>query len=85
VTAQYTGDTELTGGLELTLNAAATGSAATGELTARCGLDSNTGALSITAASLTAEGGTVFLSFAGSMGGACASGEKIATLVCAKK
>ena len=90
VTARYAGDTELTGALDLTLNAAGTasaGAAAGQTLTAKCGLGPATGTLSITAASLTSEGGTVFLSFAGAMSAssACAGTEKIATLVCATK
>ncbi len=88
VTARYTGDTELVGTLALTLDTATTGSAdANQTLTARCELDPTTGELDITAASLTAEGDTVFVSFAGAMSAssACPSAKKIATLVCTKK
>lgn len=92
VTAQYAGDTEVAGALDLTLNAASTGSAAADQtLTARCQLDPFTkgaqGELTIAAASLTADEGTVFLSFSGTMSAssACPGAEKIATLVCAKK
>ena len=88
VTARYAGDTELTGALDLTLNAAATGSASAGQtLTVKCDLGPTTDALPITAASLTANDGTVFLSFAGAMSASskCPGTEKIATLVCVKK
>ncbi len=88
VTAHYVGDAELTGALDLTLNAAATASAVANQiLTARCGLGPQTDMLSITAASLTAEDGTVFLSLAGTINGgsACPGTEKIAALVCTKK
>lgn len=87
VIAHYTGDTELTGALDLTLDTATTGTAdASQTLTARCELDPTTGELSLTAASLTEVGGTVFLSFAGAMSASCAcpGAEKIASLVCAK-
>jgi hypothetical protein len=88
VTARYTGEAELTGSLELTLNTAATGSAVPGQsLMAWCALGPGTDELSVTAASLTAVDGTVFLSFAGTMSttSACPGAEKIATLVCVKK
>ncbi len=88
VTANYIGDTELAGTLDLTLDTATTGNAdASQTLTARCELAPTTGELPITAASLTAEGGTVFLSFAGTMSAssACPGAEKIAALVCSKK
>ncbi len=86
VTAQYT-DAELDGTLDLTLDAASTGTVTSGQtLTARCALDPTTDALSITAASLTANDGVVFLSFAGatSASGVCPGTEKIAALVCTK-
>jgi hypothetical protein len=88
VTAQYVGGTELNGTLDFMLNAAGTASAVAGQsLTARCGLGPATDELHVAAASLTADDGTVFLSLAGTINGgsACPGGEKIATLVCAKK
>lgn len=87
VSAHYAGDAELGGALDLTLDAAGTGSAIAGQsLTAQCYLDPTTADLPISAASLTAQGGTVFLSVAGTMtaGSACPGAEKIATLVCTK-
>lgn len=91
VTAHYTGDTELTGALDLTLDAAGTGSAvANQKLGALCQTDllsqPSLGDLAITAASLTDDAGTIFLSFAGTMTAttSCSGAEKIATLVCTK-
>lgn len=88
VTARYAADAELNGAFDLTLNAAATATAVGGQtLTARCQPDPTTGDLAVTAASLTADDGTVFLSFTGTMSesSACPAAEKIATLVCTKK
>lgn len=78
VTAKYTGDAELTGQLDLT-------SATNRTLTTHCALDPASETLSVTAASLSESGGTVFLSFAGTMGPSCPTTEKIGTLVCSKK
>jgi hypothetical protein len=89
VTALYLGDPWLTGTLDFALGTASTGTGVAGQtLTARCAIDPTTAEFSVTAASLAAaDDGTAFLSFAGTMtaGGACPGGEKIATLVCAKK
>nr|UXE44844.1 hypothetical protein Hi04_10k_c3807_00009 [uncultured bacterium] len=85
VTAQYTGDPELSGTIHLTVNAG--GGATTGTaqaLTARCDdLTPASGELSVSAASLMRSGAT-FLSFVGTMSASsgCGGAEKIATLIC---
>jgi hypothetical protein len=86
VTATYGGDVQvMTGTLDLTLTTASTGNGGAGQsLTASCGLGPAANDLAVAAASLTALGPTVFLSFTGTMGAgaACPGTEVTGTLVC---
>ena len=87
VTATYAGDAELSGSIDFVLSAAGAGTgSAPQSLDAQCEGVPMTGVLSVSAASLTAVDGTVFVSFSGAMSadGACPGAEKIASLVCTR-
>jgi hypothetical protein len=87
LTATYGGDAEVTGTIDLTVSTASVALGSAGQtLTALCGIGPDTGELPVTASTLTVEGGTVFLSFAGttSASSSCPGTQVTGTLVCTK-
>lgn len=93
LSAHYSGDTALAGTLHLDLATATTATAAGQDLTTLCDVPIGTpgalkpGTQSVAAASLTAVGPTLFLSFSGTMdaGSACAGARKAGSAICTKQ
>jgi hypothetical protein len=88
VTADYAGDLGVSGTMHFTATTASTANGDEGQsLTALCPLAGPSDELPVAAASLSVNGGTVFVSFAGTMSAssACPSAQMTGTLVCAPK